>query len=592
MATTRKFKATYGLDNNNQQIDNIGAAGAHLTRAGAHLLTLTTSGTTNVTFPTSGTLVGSADTGTVTSTMIANGTIVNEDISASAAIAITKLAASTISGVSLGNNLSNLTAGTGLSGGPYNGSSAVTLSVASTLDSNARVAVEKNGSLVGTRRAINFIEGTGITLTIADDSANEEVDVTINSSASANSFATISVSGQSDVVADAASDTLTLAAGTGITLTTNATTDTITIASTASTNSFSTISVSGQSDVVADSASDTLTLVAGSNVTITTNAGSDAITINATQPSIPNNFGTIAVPSGTNPVADTTSDTLTLAAGTGITITGDSSTDTVTIATTGLAPLASPTFTGTVTIPDLIVNGTTTTINSTTVTLDDPIITLGGDTAPSTDDNKDRGVEFRWHNGSGARVGFFGFDDSTGKFTFIPEATNTSEVFSGTLGTIDVGAVHISGSQIAASNLSNGVTGTGKVVLETSPTFLTKIVTPQVETTNSLVGSATITTTNTSQTFVNLCASTYRSVKINVSATDATGSKFESVELLAVRDNTATPVVFLTEYGYVSNGTSPVASLYDVDVSGGNIRFGVTSATTNSSVYKVHFTAV
>lgn len=34
-------------------------------------------------------------------------------------------------------------------------------------------------------------------------------------------------------------------------------------------------------DVVADTTSDTLTLVAGSNITITTNAGSDSITIAA-----------------------------------------------------------------------------------------------------------------------------------------------------------------------------------------------------------------------------------------------------------------------------------------------------------------------
>ena len=46
-------------------------------------------------------------------------------------------------------------------------------------------------------------------------------------------------------------------------------------------NLFSTIVVSGQSDVVADAASDTLTLVAGTNITITTNAASDTITIAA-----------------------------------------------------------------------------------------------------------------------------------------------------------------------------------------------------------------------------------------------------------------------------------------------------------------------
>jgi len=44
-------------------------------------------------------------------------------------------------------------------------------------------------------------------------------------------------------------------------------------------NAFTTIAVSGQSDIVADSSSDTLTLIAGDGVVITTNAGSDALTI-------------------------------------------------------------------------------------------------------------------------------------------------------------------------------------------------------------------------------------------------------------------------------------------------------------------------
>ena len=102
------------------------------------------------------------------------------------------------------------------------------------------------------------------------------------------------------------------------------------------------------------------------------------------------------------------------------------------ITTIGAATASSLIVTG-----DLTVNGTTTTVNSTTVTVDDPILTLGGDTAPASDDAKDRGVEFRWHNGTAAKVGFFGFDRSTSKFTFIADATNTSEVFSGTKGTID-----------------------------------------------------------------------------------------------------------------------------------------------------------
>ena len=46
-------------------------------------------------------------------------------------------------------------------------------------------------------------------------------------------------------------------------------------------NLFETIAVSGQSDIVADSATDTLTLVAGSNMTITTNASGDSITFSS-----------------------------------------------------------------------------------------------------------------------------------------------------------------------------------------------------------------------------------------------------------------------------------------------------------------------
>lgn len=45
---------------------------------------------------------------------------------------------------------------------------------------------------------------------------------------------------------------------------------------------FETIAVSGQSDIVADAATDTLTVAAGANVTITTTAGSDTLTIAAT----------------------------------------------------------------------------------------------------------------------------------------------------------------------------------------------------------------------------------------------------------------------------------------------------------------------
>ena len=103
------------------------------------------------------------------------------------------------------------------------------------------------------------------------------------------------------------------------------------------------------------------------------------------------------------------------------------------------------------------VNGTPTTVNSTTTTVDDPIFTVGGDSAPGSDDNKDRGIEFRYHDGSSAKVGFFGFDDSTSKFTFIADATNTSEVFSGSAGNVAFG--NMEGVGLALSGSITSVDG-------------------------------------------------------------------------------------------------------------------------------------
>jgi plastocyanin len=96
---------------------------------------------------------------------------------------------------------------------------------------------------------------------------------------SSNSFSTITVAGQSDVVADSTTDILTLSAGTGITITTTPGSDTITFTNSGIPNVFSTIAVAGQSSVVADTSTDTLTLVAGTGVTITTNATTDTITV-------------------------------------------------------------------------------------------------------------------------------------------------------------------------------------------------------------------------------------------------------------------------------------------------------------------------
>ena len=126
---------------------------------------------------------------------------------------------------------------------------------------------------IDTSAQLLYINDNGSIKTIGDGTGS--------SGTVSEAFKTISVSGQSDVVADSATDTLTLVAGTGMTLTTNASGDSITFASSgggSTQNLFETIAVSGQSNVVADSSTDTLTFAAGTGMTITTDASTDTVT--------------------------------------------------------------------------------------------------------------------------------------------------------------------------------------------------------------------------------------------------------------------------------------------------------------------------
>lgn len=64
--------------------------------------------------------------------------------------------------------------------------------------STQRVRVVKNsGAVVGTRPELNFIEGSNITLTIADDVGNNQVDITVASSGGVSGYATIQEEGTS-----------------------------------------------------------------------------------------------------------------------------------------------------------------------------------------------------------------------------------------------------------------------------------------------------------------------------------------------------------------------------------------------------------
>ena len=118
-------------------------------------------------------------------------------------------------------------------------------------------------------------------------------------------------------------------------------------------------------------------------------------------------------------------------------------------------------------VSTVFINGQTTAGITTTTQL---TITHGFDT------NTDRGISFNYNTGSGVannKTGFFGYNDSSGEtsnapersFTYIPDATITGNVLSGTKGFLDIKGIFFQNGDF--STAGNGVLyfdTTGKVV--------------------------------------------------------------------------------------------------------------------------------
>lgn len=96
---------------------------------------------------------------------------------------------------------------------------------------------------------------------------------------------------------------------------------------------------------------------------------------------------------------------------------------------------------------------TITSINTSSkiITIQDTIIGSGISTETQLtitsgyDTNTDRGISYDYNTGIGTannKTGFFGYDDSTGRWTYIPDATITNSVVSGIKGTLDIGAAY------------------------------------------------------------------------------------------------------------------------------------------------------
>ena len=72
------------------------------------------------------------------------------------------------------------------------------------------------------------------------------------------------------------------------------------------------------------------------------------------------------------------------------------------------------------------------------------------------DTNTDRGISYNYNTGIGTantKLGFFGYDDSTGKWTFIPDATDTNSTITGTKGYLDIKGIYYQSGDFSTSGV-------------------------------------------------------------------------------------------------------------------------------------------
>ena len=160
-------------------------------------------------------------------------------------------------------------------------------------DDSTQVVVEAGNTL-------QFAGGTGISTASSPDGI-----ITITGTPSFNRF---SVSGQSPVDATVPLDTITFTAGSNMTINTDPVTQSIVFNSTGGGgggggNSFGTIAVLGEDNVVAEQTEDTLNLSAGVGISIQTDAGTDTITITNTSAGV-NDFDELAEPANSSHTFD------------------------------------------------------------------------------------------------------------------------------------------------------------------------------------------------------------------------------------------------------------------------------------------------
>jgi hypothetical protein len=455
-----------------------------------------------------------------------------------------------------------------------------------TLDVSGNAAIGGNLSLDGSNKELRFYEGSNYVgfeapaltadqiwvLPTADGSSGHALKTdgsgTLSwGTAGGNAFDKVAVSGQTNIVADSTTDTLTFAAGAGITLTTTPGTDTLTITnSSLGANAFGTVAISGQTSVAADSTADTLTLEAGAGIVLTTDASNDKVTI---------------------------------AGGSGSVFT----TDLFTASGSGSALLAYTLSTTPSSENELICfiegvyqNKNSYTLSGTTLTFDSGIVS---------------GQEIVVHHVGAGVVGVsptidtFTGNGSAHSYTLsvAPPNENYIQVYwdgvyqhhdqytvSGT--TLAFGGSNIPPASTAIEVHIPSVNGIGTPSNATVTPAKLSTGAPSWDTnSNLIIGNSYIRSDSTSvsstsaTTVATHAVATYRSVNYNVQITQGTDYHMTSINV--IHDGTT---AYMTEYGAVFDNAS--LATFDATISSGNLLLQVTMGSNSSSTIKVMSTAI